>query len=128
MNSWTKYLLPLLMVTLILVAACEPRKEPIKKIFDQTGKPMTITVYTYDSQRELDEAFRDLHNARRGDDVDSRYGFARWHEWRNQGGQIVRVEPECEIHVVEPKYVDDEETVTLGHELLHCLYGSYHGD
>jgi hypothetical protein len=26
----------------------------------------------------------------------------------------------------KPKVVDDRPTVTLGHELLHCLLGEYH--
>ena len=33
---------------------------------------------------------------------------------------------DCEVHIVHPSYVDDEETLTLGHEVLHCVYGLYH--
>ena len=32
----------------------------------------------------------------------------------------------CEIIIYEPRKVDDEATLTLGHELMHCLYGDYH--
>jgi len=32
----------------------------------------------------------------------------------------------CELYVVKPKSVNDSATWTLGHELLHCLLGSYH--
>ena len=31
-----------------------------------------------------------------------------------------------EIVIDEPKGIDDEATLTLGHELMHCLYGDYH--
>ncbi len=35
----------------------------------------------------------------------------------------------CEIYLsndLRPHYVDDEGTLTLGHELLHCMLGDYH--
>jgi hypothetical protein len=117
-----------ILLGLIFVAACEPRKEPIVKTIDRTSAPVIITVYVYDTQRELDEAYRRLHNIRRGDDSESRYGFARWPEWYDKDGNMVSDGGPwtCEIHMLEPKYIDDERTLTLGHEMVHCLYGSYH--
>lgn len=35
----------------------------------------------------------------------------------------------CEIYLPEgqrPREVDDDGTLSLGHELLHCMYGRYH--
>ena len=35
----------------------------------------------------------------------------------------------CEIYLPEdrrPREVDDDGTLSLGHELLHCMYGNYH--
>jgi hypothetical protein len=35
----------------------------------------------------------------------------------------------CEIYLPSerrPREVDDEATLTLGHELLHCMHGDYH--
>lgn len=35
----------------------------------------------------------------------------------------------CEIYLPEaqrPREVDDEGTLSLGHELLHCMHGDYH--
>jgi hypothetical protein len=35
----------------------------------------------------------------------------------------------CEIYLPEdrqPRELDDEGTLSLGHELLHCMYGDYH--
>jgi hypothetical protein len=35
----------------------------------------------------------------------------------------------CEIYLTadrRPREVDDESTLTLGHELLHCMHGDYH--
>lgn len=121
-------LLPWLVIGLIFMAACEPRKTPIEKSIDRTGAPIEVTVFVYETQQELDEAYRKLHNIRRGDDKESRYGFARWPEWFDKDGNRV---PDggpwtCEIHMMDPAHIDDERTLTLGHEMVHCLYGSYH--
>jgi len=35
----------------------------------------------------------------------------------------------CEIYLpndIRPRMVDDDATLTLGHEFLHCLLGEYH--
>ena len=112
----------------IFLAACEPRKERIEKTHDRTGSPIVVTIYTYESQRHLDATYRELHGIRRGEDRDQRYGFARWPEWRDVDGNTVDDGGEwtCEIHVLAPQYIDDERTLTLGHEMVHCIYGSYH--
>jgi hypothetical protein len=123
-----KFLLSILLGVALTLTACEPRKEPIEKKIDRTGKPITVTTYVYSTQRQLDEAFRAIHNIPRGEDVDSRYGFARWQEWRDGAGNVIEIDEQltCELHILDPKYVDDEATLTLGHEMIHCLYGSYH--
>lgn len=33
---------------------------------------------------------------------------------------------ECVVHALRPERLDDARTATLGHEVLHCLWGSYH--
>lgn len=112
----------------IMLTACEPRKTPVQKSHDRTGSPVEITVFTYPSQRALDAAFREMHNLSRNEDRESRYGFARWPEWRDVQGNTVNDGGEwtCQIHILEPEFVDDERTLTLGHEMVHCIYGSYH--
>lgn len=32
----------------------------------------------------------------------------------------------CHIYVRRPSNIDDEATLTLGHEILHCIDGKYH--
>ena len=120
-------LVGLVFATLFLVA-CEPRKTPIEKVHDRTGAPIEITVYTYQTQAELDRKYRELHGIARRDDNESRLGFARWPEWRNKDGESVNDGGRwtCEIHILEPRFIDDDRTLTLGHEMVHCIYGSYH--
>ena len=51
-----------------------------------------------------------------------------------RGFSILKTYPEtgarkCEIYLPEeqrPREVDDDGTLSLGHELLHCMYGDYH--
>ena len=35
---------------------------------------------------------------------------------------------ECDIYMQFPKYVDDERTCYIGHEMMHGFSGDYHGD
>ena len=54
---------------------------------------------------------------------DDRRGFSVVKRNRETGARI------CEIYLPDarrPATVDDAGTLTLGHELLHCLLGDYH--
>lgn len=42
--------------------------------------------------------------------------------WRNEEQNIAY----CDIWMVRPSEVDDEHTLTLGHEVLHGVYGNFH--
>ena len=63
------------------------------------------------------------HIDRRDIRQDSRHGFSILRTHRETGAQT------CEIYLAEkrrPHKVDDDGTLTLGHELLHCMLGDYH--
>jgi hypothetical protein len=63
------------------------------------------------------------HIDRRDVRQDSRHGFSILRTHRETGAQT------CEIYLAEerrPHKVDDDGTLTLGHELLHCMLGDYH--
>jgi hypothetical protein len=54
---------------------------------------------------------------------DYRHGFSILKTNRETGART------CEIYLPsdqQPREVDDEGTLTLGHELLHCMRGDYH--
>jgi hypothetical protein len=54
---------------------------------------------------------------------DHRHGFSILKKNRETGMLT------CEIYLPEgkrPREVDDEATLSLGHEVLHCLLGNYH--
>ncbi len=52
-----------------------------------------------------------------------RHGFSILKKNRETGALV------CEIYLpneLRPREVDDAATLTLGHELLHCMRGDYH--
>ena len=54
---------------------------------------------------------------------DYRHGFSILKKNRETGALT------CEIYLPNdkrPREVDDEATLSLGHELLHCMRGDYH--
>lgn len=112
-----KYLLGILGL-LLLVSCSETDKENnLKKDFDRTGRPQTITVMVYDNKREMQKAKADATN--RQEINTDLLGWSIWSPNKESYG--------CTIHVMELKNSNDtDQMVTWGHELGHCMYGTYH--
>lgn len=107
MNKKTLLWLFLMWAGFILIFyLLSPHKIDIQKEFDFESQPITITTYLYRTEQELrvHYPFPDRPGKLKG--------FAT----------LYPVDMECEIHVL----VDHELETTLGHELLHCLYGRWH--
>jgi len=103
-------LLKIILLCFTAVSCTEQTEE--KQDFDRTGKDMTIKVFFYDTQGQLDKEFQNWGDGANPD----REGFA---VWRDPDTEPFR----CEIHTLEPS-ADDLEV--LGHELYHCLRGNFH--
>ena len=104
-------------VATLLIVSCEP--SPEKKISgtqDYSNVQFPLTVYTYENNSELNKAVKDKSG--HGQPVE---GLSLWFLTKKTN-QMSR----CEIHVVVPNGVDDNHTMTWGHELVHCVYGTYH--
>ena len=107
----------LLVLAIISMVSCDPSpKEKISGTQDYTGVQFPITVYTYDTRAELNKAVEDRKP--KGQRVE---GLALWFLTKE-----TRKMQRCEIHVVSPSRIDDEHVLTWGHELAHCVYGTYH--
>lgn len=103
----------ILIVLGMLLLWVSSNSERIIKTFDRTGEEIVLTVHVYNTQVELVNAI----NIRVGYEVDPDHlGLAIYSPDDNI----------CEIFALEPKKVDGEKTRTLGHELLHCIYGEVH--
>lgn len=118
------YILPL-----FLLMSCDRLNDrPVIGSVDRAGKPITTTVYFYDTVEEVQAKFREVHNLPHNYKTNVQ-GFARWPEYRDHYGKPVadgNNPLDCEIHTVRPRKIDDEATLTLGHEMLHCVIGTYH--
>jgi len=54
------------------------------------------------------------------EELGDEWGWA-WVEPPDENGRVV-----CTITTAGPRLVDDVWSDTIGHEVLHCLYGDYH--
>ena len=116
-------------ISALLLASCDNvSKEDLKGSIDRTGKQILTTVYFYNSTEEVQSKYREIHNLPR-DHKTNIQGFAQWPEFRDPNGNPIVDDTKpltCVIHTIKPKKIDDEATLTLGHEMLHCIIGSYH--
>ena len=118
----------ILFVLLGLSSCDNANKQPLTGSIDRSGKTITTTVYFYDTEKEVQDKFREIHKLSRDQKV-SVTGFARWPEYKDADGNAASdrdKELTCTIHTVRPTKIDDEATLTLGHEMLHCIIGTYH--
>lgn len=121
----------ILILTCALLFGCSPEDLPsnITPSIDRVGQEMTVKVFFYPDAAALEEAYRKVNNLTDRVPVPEQWGFARWNEWRAPDG--IYIEPNgarywCNIYTMTPKRQEDQHVLTLGHELLHCVYGSYH--
>ena len=83
--------------------------EPMKADLDNSGVEMRITVHTYKNRKALIEATTKYGTQ---DEI----GLAVWNNKNNK----------CDIYVLEVKSKNSQQLETWGHELSHCVYGSFH--
>jgi len=114
--------LSLAVVAGALLAQASWASEVIKPTLDV--QDLRLVVY-YVSTGELIKLQRewgkhiDLRDVRQ----DHRHGFSILKTNRETGART------CELYLPKeqrPGQVDDDGTLTLGHELLHCMLGDYH--
>lgn len=113
-----------LLLTVLLLSSCggENSNESINGSINRLEREITVTVTTVDSDAELRRLYQELTGNSNPPD---QYGFAQWNELANAGGIDV-ANPNCQIYILAPKRKDDNNILTLGHEMAHCIWGSYH--
>ena len=106
---------------MLLLVSCEPSPDSdsgVTKTHDVTGEYIDIRVMTFDNRSSMQRYL--TRNKLTNDEVD---GLAQWAHPKNDLTKVKR----CEIYVVEPSSVKDYNTMeTWGHELVHCMYCSFH--
>lgn len=98
----------LIVLLLTFNSGCEKKKDLIKDSPTKDTQHLELTVTTVKSMTEM--------------------RMKAWKYEKGIQGQALYSpnDNKCEIIIYKPKRVDDEATLTLGHELMHCLYGDYH--
>ena len=132
----TKILLAILAIIVIgsslLLQSCDRPSHgpPFEKTYDRTGEFIRVKVVFHDDYESLTKAyFKYLTNTVEMTDREKR-DFLRNH--RVAGFALIPMEASdenyyCVIHQMRPHGQNDLESKrTLGHEMLHCLYGSWH--
>lgn len=114
--------LHLAMLAAALVAAPAFGGETIKPTVDFNDLRVVVTYVSIGELVNLQAKYgagmdrRDLRQ-------DGRHGFSILKRNRETGALT------CEIYLANqerPREVDDQATLSLGHELLHCMRGDYH--
>lgn len=113
-------LLLMIIAGFLTLASCGESEGPEKlEDFDRSEQAFTIRVYTYKNTREVTQAYKDFRESKGlSFDGTERMGWAAW-----SVGEEINV---CHIHVVKIDTVRDKQMEVWGHELAHCVYGSYH--
>lgn len=93
-----------------LLSAC--LSTPIKREFNREGEPLTITITVYKGKRAFLKAAKKP--------APGLYGEATYSLSDNR----------CDIIIKSTgtNLVDGVFTQSIGHEVMHCLYGDYHGE
>jgi len=96
--------------------------EPVKPTLDLHDVRVVVSYVSTGELLNLQKKYG-AHVDRRELRQDYRHGFSILRTHRETGART------CEIYLPNegrPREVDDEATLSLGHELLHCMRGDYH--
>jgi len=108
------------LMTLFLVSCDPDGTSGLPEDFDRSDEVIEITVTWHKSQQAVDSAYIEEFGRERYEHSINRLGFAVW-------ANPSREPKWCKIHAVKPTRVkNDEKMETLGHELLHCMIGTFH--
>lgn len=108
------------LLALFLTSCDNDGSSGLPEDFDRSEETVEITVIWHKSQQGVDSAFVEEFGRARNESSINRLGFA---VWANPSKKPYW----CRIHAVKPTRVqNDEKMDTLGHELLHCMIGTFH--
>ena len=112
----------LALIASVLLAQAVSANEVIKPTLDVQDMRVVVNYVSIGDLAELQRNYG-AHIDRRDVRQNLRHGFSILRTNRDTGART------CEIYLPNhrrPDKVDDTGTLTLGHELLHCMLGDYH--
>jgi len=110
-----RYFIALLITTITAIAlfSCNPAPTNFKPEWDRNFVELQITTKLFNTEEEMKEALK----LRLNREINPKL----------LGMAIMSPDDTiCEVYAVKPKRIDDQRTMTIGHEFLHCIYGRYH--
>lgn len=121
MRSNINYLLAVAFVLMLGLSSCGDQNQfgrPLKQTHNLNGQVFPLEVMVFESEPEL-HRYLMKHKIEKKKVL----GLARWTILKNDPSTVT----DCTIYVVRPKGLDDSNRFeTWGHELVHCVYGSFH--
>jgi hypothetical protein len=109
---------------LILALCAAVRAEPVRPTLDVTFVHLEVIWVNDDAEfaRVRERFHKPHHDLRASASIGSRTAV--------RGFSVLRRTPDgtliCTVYVRKPRRVDDQNTLSLGHEVAHCLLGDYH--
>ncbi len=108
-----KKLMPLVVV--MFLGSLAAHTEPIQKPYEIDN--VLITFFWFDTLEELQAFVADDNDWTIEADL---LGLSAYEPYPEKNFCHL------DMYAVRPQEVDDEPTVTIGHEVLHCVHGAYH--
>lgn len=111
-----------LLILLFFASSALAERAPRIKMPDSVVTNATMSFHLFDSYEEMNEYAEQLPNWELIDPGPKHmlHGFSICD--RREDANIAY----CDIYLVMPRRIDDEHTMTLGHEVLHGILGIYH--
>lgn len=121
MRLGIKLIVATMAVGLIGLSSCTDQNQygkPLEQTHDLSGQMFPLKVIVFESERALNKHV-EKNNLAQSEVL----GLARWTAKKNDLSSV----SSCTIYVVDPKGLNDSNRFeTWGHELVHCVYGSFH--
>lgn len=115
-----------LILLLIFLSNTAHGGEPIDSS-DEEIRDVFLKIVFYRTQKEMVDKWNELYPDDKEDD--SLQGFSVCSRFLKSDypGELANDYAECTVYQMRPIVVDGEHTTTLGHEVLHGVYGTeYH--
>jgi hypothetical protein len=102
----------ILFVITLVVSLISCGKPPMEKDLNRENEILEIHFHAFKDEKSMITHLRNEGY----DTPDNLLGFSIWSPQDNN----------CDVYYVTPRGVDDRNMLTLGHEVAHCIYGSFH--
>jgi hypothetical protein len=122
----TEVLLPaigctIVVLTILSISSCEKQLTAPVPTMDRSGIPVLITIHYVPTKIALDRAFEDQGGEAGG--LGNLRAFSQYNAIPRPPDAAYNW---CDVWVIRPQGIDDDNVMALGHEVQHCTDGEYH--